>query len=60
MGFTGGGLTKVEFGFAGREGIGVAIVVGGRLINTKFGLIGRMRVGVVIVGARDETSQSKA
>ena len=53
-------MTKVEFGFPGRGGIGAAIVVGGRLIKTKFGFVGRGRVGVAIAGVRDETSRSKA
>jgi hypothetical protein len=60
LGFAGGGLINVEFGFAGREGVGVANVVGGRLTKGKFGVIGRRRVGIAIVGSRDATARSKA
>ena len=60
LGFAGGGLINVEFGFAGRGGGGVANVVSGRLTKGIFGVIGRRRVGIAIVGSRGATAQSKA
>ena len=53
-------MINVEFGFAGRGGVGVANVVGGRLTKGEFGVIGRRRVGIVIVGLRDTTARLKA